>query len=259
MKEIKEKIVNALRDFFNKAGFTKAVLGLSGGMDSALVFALGVEVLGKENVLPVLLPSIYSTSHSVSDSLEMIANLGTDHTVIPIKDVYDASLRTLAPIFGDAPFDVTEENLQARIRGMLLMAISNKQRRLLLNTSNKSELCAGYGTLYGDLCGSISVIGDLYKTEVYELAKYINSEKHVIPDNIINKPPSAELHFGQKDSDALPDYPILDPILRAYVDEKKDLNAIIDMGFDKKTVGRVIQLVNSAKFKASQLPPKIII
>jgi NAD+ synthase (glutamine-hydrolysing) len=255
MIDIKNIIISKLQEFFKAANFDKAVLGLSGGIDSAVVYAVAVEALGKDNVLPVLLPSMYSTSHSVDDSLEMIKNIGTAYEIIPIENVYKEVLKSLKPVFHDSPFDITEENVQARIRGLLLMAISNKQRRLLLNTSNKSELSVGYGTLYGDLCGSISVIGDLYKYQVYELAKEINKNGVIIPLNIINKAPSAELHPGQKDSDSLPDYKVLDPILCAYLDEKKTIEQIVAAGFDETAVQRTAKLVNASKFKSSQLPP----
>ncbi|MDL2227506.1 NAD(+) synthase [Odoribacter sp. OttesenSCG-928-L07] len=259
MKEIKDYLVRELQDFFKKANFSKATLGMSGGLDSAVVFALAVDALGKDNVLPVLMPSMYSSQHSVDDSIEMAKNLETKYEIINITNVYNSILESLSPIFNGAPFDVTEENIQARIRGLLLMAISNKQRRLVLNTSNKSELSVGYGTLYGDLCGSISVIGDLYKTEVFELANYINSEKEIIPKNIINKIPSAELRPDQKDTDSLPDYNILDTVLKAYIDNHKDAETIVKEGFDKNIVERIVTLVKNSSFKSLQVPPKISI
>lgn len=255
MENIKNIIIEKLQQFFKDAGFSKAVLGMSGGIDSALVLALAVEALGKDNVLPVLMPSKFSTDHSVNDALEMVKNVETDHFIIPINDIYEIVNQSLEPVFQGAPFDVTEENIQARIRGVILMAISNKQHRLLLNTSNKSELCMGYGTLYGDLCGSISVIGDLYKTQVYSLARYINKDKEIIPVNIINKAPSAELHPGQKDSDSLPPYDILDPILKAYVDDKMPPEEIIAKGYDAEYVNRAVKLYKGSRFKAAQLPP----
>ena len=257
MEQLKNILVAELQNFFANAGFSKAVLGLSGGIDSALVLSIAVDALGKDNILAVLLPSKYSSEHSVSDAMQMIRNVGCDYNVIHINEIYDSINNTLKPVFKDAPFDITEENIQARIRGILLMAISNKQHRLLLNTSNKSELYVGYGTLYGDLCGSISVIGGLYKTQVYELARYINKNHEIIPENILTKAPSAELHPGQQDSDSLPPYYILDPILISYVDKKMNKEDIIKDGFDKNDVERTIYLVEKSKFKSSQVPPII--
>ncbi|MDR2084070.1 MAG: NAD(+) synthase [Bacteroidales bacterium] len=257
MKKIKDHIVLSIKKFFEDSNFKKAIIGLSGGLDSAVVFALAVDALGKENVLPVLLPSMFSTQHSIDDSIEMTKNLDTSYEIINITNVYDTILETLSPIFKNAEFDVTEENIQARIRGLLLMAIANKQGRLLLNTTNKSEFLVGYGTLYGDLCGSIAVIGNLYKTQVYELANFINSGKEIIPKNIIIKTPSAELRPNQKDTDSLPDYYILDPLLKAYCDEKKSYDTLIKEGFDKNLVNKVISLIERNKFKELQTPPKI--
>ncbi len=228
---------------------------MSGGIDSAVVLALAVEAFGSENVLPVLMPSQFSTSHSVDDSLEMIENVKTEHHILYIKDIYDIVAKCLEPVFCNAPFDVTEENIQARIRGLLLMAISNKQRRLLLNTSNRSELSVGYGTLYGDLCGAVSVIGSIYKTQVYELARYINRNKEIIPINIIEKAPSAELHPGQKDQDSLPPYDILDDVLTLMLDENLSKEEIIARGHDTATVERIFSLYKNSRYKSSQLPP----
>ncbi|MEI7669729.1 MAG: NAD(+) synthase, partial [Pseudomonadota bacterium] len=203
---IHDALVMAIRDYFNKLKFKKAILGLSGGIDSAIVLVLAVEALGGGNVLPVLLPSEFSSAHSIDDSISLCKNLGVNYKTIPIKSVYQEYLKTLEPAFEGKEFDLTEENLQARIRAGILMALSNKHQYILLNTSNKSEAAVGYGTLYGDMCGGLSVIGDVYKTEVYELANYINREKEIIPENIISKPPSAELRPNQKDSDSLPEY-----------------------------------------------------
>jgi len=259
MKEIKDNIVLELKKFFERAGHSKAVLGMSGGLDSAVVLALAVDALGAENVLSVMLPSMYSSQHSIDDSMQMIKNLNTPYELIKIEDVYNSVLNSLSPVFKDAKFDVTEENIQARIRGLLLMAIANKQRRLLLNTSNKSELAVGYGTLYGDLCGSISVIGNLYKTQVYQLAEYINLEREIIPRNIISKAPSAELRHDQKDSDSLPEYAILDAILKSYIDEHKNIETIIEEGLAEDVVRKTISLVENNTFKSLQVPPKISI
>lgn len=255
--ELTALLTTELRRFFAGSGFTRAVLGLSGGIDSAVVFALAVNALGGDNVLPVLLPSEFTSQQSVDDALAMTKNLHTDFKIIKIGHLYDEVNATLKPVFGDAPFDVTEENIQARLRGLLLMAIANKQKRLLLNTSNKSELSVGYGTLYGDLCGSLSVIGNVYKTDVYKLAHHINANGEIIPANIINRPPSAELHPDQKDSDSLPDYSVLDPILALLVDQQLDIPAIVAAGHDEAVVVRVADLVRRARFKKSQLPPRI--
>ncbi|MBP9196510.1 MAG: NAD+ synthase, partial [Saprospiraceae bacterium] len=190
---IHDAIVMGLKDYFRKLGFTKAVLGLSGGIDSAVTAVLAARALGVENVRVLLMPSQFSTGHSVDDAMGLVNKLGLMYDIIPIKDMYDVFMEKLSPIFGDLPFNVTEENIQARVRGILNMAISNKYGNILLNTTNKSEMAVGYGTLYGDLCGGLSVIGDVYKTEVYELAKYINKDEEIIPLNSIVKPPSAEL------------------------------------------------------------------
>ncbi len=252
---IHQALVLGIRDYFQKSGFSKAILGLSGGIDSAVVFALAVEALGKDNVLPVLMPSEFSSSHSVDDSIEMVKRLGTKHEIIPIKEVFDTYLSTLAPQFSGLPFGLAEENLQARIRGVLLMGISNKLGYILLNTSNKSETAVGYGTLYGDMCGGLSVIGDVYKMQVYELATYINTLNNCIPNHIITKAPSAELRHEQKDSDSLPEYEVLDKILYQYIEKHQDATAIIGSGFDEVLVNRIIKLVNANEYKRYQTPP----
>src|SRR5690606_5843848 len=199
---IHQALILGIRDYFQKSGFSKAVLGLSGGLDSAIVAALAVEALGAGNVLAVLMPSAYSSDHSLEDALELVQLTGCQHQIIPIKDVATAFDQTLVATFAGRHPDLTEENIQARIRGTLLMAISNKLGYVLLNTSNKSEAAVGYGTLYGDMAGALSVIGDVYKSQAYELARYINRDRLVIPINTIEKPPSAELRPDQKDSDS---------------------------------------------------------
>lgn len=248
-------LVLGIKDFFKKQGFKKAVLGLSGGLDSALVAALTCEALGAENVLAILLPSIYSTEHSLKDALDLVENIGCKHQVIPIKNAVLTFENLLSPVFQGKKADLTEENIQARSRGLILMAISNKLGHIVLNTSNKSECAVGYGTLYGDMVGSLSVLGDVYKTQAFELARYINKEHEIIPINTIVKPPSAELRPGQKDSDSIPDYPILDPILFQYIDKGKSASEIIALGFEKDTVERVLKLVDNAEFKRYQAPP----
>ena len=252
---IKKALMLGIQDFFRKSGFSKAVLGLSGGVDSALVYALAIEALGKENVLGVLMPSPYSSGHSVNDALQLAENLGGATETVPINGPFEAFLTSLSGPFHGLPADITEENIQARIRAILLMAYSNKKGYILLNTSNKSEAAVGYGTLYGDMAGSLSVIGDLYKTQVYELCRYLNREKEIIPENILCKEPSAELRPGQKDSDSLPPYDLLDQILYQYIELKQGPEAIAEKGFDPQLVKRVLALVNKNEFKRFQSPP----
>lgn len=250
-----DALIRGIRDFFHKNNFKKAILGLSGGIDSAVVAALAAEALGASNVLGILMPSKFSTDHSVTDAEDLVKKLGINSEMFPIKDMYDSFLNTLHPMFKDLPFNVAEENLQARVRGVLLMAISNKFGHILLNTSNKSEAAVGYGTLYGDMCGSLSVLGDVYKTEVYQLARYLNREKEVIPVNTITKAPSAELRPGQKDQDSLPDYETLDKILKLYLEDNRSRKEIIAQGFPVETVERVFTLVNRCEYKRAQCPP----
>ena len=255
--EIHEALILGIRDYFSKMGFSKAILGSSGGIDSAVTLALAVEALGKENVRAILMPSPFSTSHSVDDALSLSANLGNPHDVIPIKEVYDAFLSSLKPLFSNLPFGIAEENIQSRSRGNLLMAIANKFGYILLNTSNKSELATGYGTLYGDMAGGLSVLGDVYKMQVYGLAKYLNGKKEIIPSNIINKAPSAELRPDQKDSDSLPEYDILDKILYLYIERRQGPREIISLGLDKDLVDRVLKMVNANEYKRNQFCPII--
>ncbi len=254
-------LVLGIKDYFQKLGFKKAILGLSGGVDSALVLVLACEALGKENVHALLMPSPFSSKHSVDDALALVKNIGCSHDIIQIEKAYDVYLETLKPFFNDKPFDVTEENLQARIRGNLLMAYTNKFGFILLNTTNKSEMAVGYGTLYGDLAGGLSVLGDVYKTEVYELCDYINravggdANRRIIPENIIAKAPSAELRPNQKDSDSLPEYNILDPLLFQYVEKRKGPKELAEMGFAKSLIARVLKLVNTNEYKRHQTAP----
>ncbi|PYF70669.1 NAD+ synthase [Pedobacter nutrimenti] len=255
IEQIHDALVLGIKDYFEKSGFKKAVLGLSGGIDSALVCALACRALGPENVMAVLMPSKYSTDHSVQDALDLVKNIGCKHEIIPIKEAADAFDQMMAPAFSGLSFNLTEENIQARCRGIVVMAMSNKFGYILLNTSNKSECAVGYGTLYGDMCGAIGVIGDVYKTQVYQLATHINKDAEVIPLNSIVKPPSAELRPGQKDSDSLPDYDTLDQILFQYVELQKSSAAIIAQGFEEQLVRRIIKMVNNAEFKRYQTPP----
>ena len=255
IQEIHDAIVLGIKDYFGKLGFTKAIVGLSGGIDSAVTTVLAARALGPENVRVVLMPSQFSSDHSVNDAVALAENLNMQYDIIAIKDLYDSFMDKLSPIFKDLPFNVTEENIQARSRGVLLMAMSNKFGNILLNTSNKSEMAVGYGTLYGDMCGGLSVIGDVYKTDVFTLAEYINKDGEVIPINTITKPPSAELRPNQKDSDSLPDYDILDEILYKYIEERLGPKEIIELGFDEKLVRRILRLVNINEFKRYQTAP----
>jgi NAD+ synthase (glutamine-hydrolysing) len=257
MEEIYQALILGIRDYFSKMGFTKAILGASGGIDSAVVQALAVAALGKENVRAVLMPSSYSSSHSVDDARQLSENLGNPYDLVAIKDVYESFLSTLSPIFKDSPFGIAEENIQSRTRGNLLMAISNKFGYILLNTSNKSELATGYGTLYGDMAGGLGVLGDVYKMQVFALAKYINREKEIIPVNIITKPPSAELRPNQKDSDSLPEYDTLDRVLYEYIELRNGPKEIIKKGYDPVLVARVLRLVNTNEYKRNQFCPII--
>jgi NAD+ synthase (glutamine-hydrolysing) len=257
IQEIHDALILGIRDYFRKMGFKKATLGASGGVDSAVVQALAVEALGKENVHVLLMPSQYSSDHSVGDAEQLSINLDNRYDIVPIKDVYDGFLRTLRPIFKDLPFNVAEENIQSRTRGSLLMGVANKFGYILLNTSNKSELATGYGTLYGDMAGGLSVLGDLYKTQVYALGRYINKDKEIIPENILIKEPSAELRPGQKDSDSLPDYSILDRVLYQYIELRQGPKEIIAQGYDQKLVARILKLVNQNEYKRNQFCPII--
>ena len=252
---IHDALLLGLRDYFGKLGLRQAILGLSGGIDSAVTAVLAARALGPENVRGLLLPSQFSSDHSVDDARQLAENLGMRYDVVPIGPAYDSFLQTLEPFFEGRPFDLAEENLQARIRAVLLMGFSNKFGPILLNTSNKSEAAVGYGTLYGDMCGGLSVLGDVYKTEVYQLAEYINKDVEVIPRNSIVKPPSAELRPNQKDSDSLPEYEILDQILYQYIDRHQSPQDLIEMGFEEALVRRVLRLVNINEFKRHQTPP----
>ncbi len=252
---IHDALILGLKDYFGKLGLSKAILGLSGGIDSAVTAVLATRALGKENVSVLLMPSEFSSDHSIEDARILAENLGISYTLFPINDLYNSWLKNLDPHFKDLPFGLAEENLQARIRGTLLMAFSNKFGPILLNTSNKSEMAVGYGTLYGDMCGGLSVIGDVYKTEVYELAAYMNKDEVVIPINTLTKPPSAELRPNQKDADSLPDYAVLDKILYLYIEKNQGPNEIISAGFDATLVSRILRLVNINEFKRHQTAP----
>ncbi len=257
ISQVHAAIVMGIKDYFTKMGFTKAILGSSGGIDSAVTLALACEALGASNVRAVLMPSQYSTGHSVSDAEALSLNLANPYDIIPIKNIFDVFLSELKPLFKDLPFSVAEENIQSRSRGNLLMAIANKFGYILLNTSNKSELATGYGTLYGDMAGGLGVLGDCYKLQVFELAKFINRDKEIIPLNIITKPPSAELRPGQKDSDSLPEYEVLDKLLYQYIERRMGPNEIKAQGFDPALVDRVLKMVNLNEYKRNQFCPII--
>jgi len=255
IEQIHDGLILGIRDYFYKSGFKSAILGLSGGIDSAVVCALAAEALGPENVMAVLLPSRFSTDHSLTDAYDLVKNLGCKSETVPIRDIADSFEKALHPQFQGLPFNIAEENIQSRSRAVVLMAMCNKFGYILLNTSNKSEAAVGYGTLYGDMCGGISVLGDVYKIQVYQMAEYINRDKEIIPVNSIVKPPSAELRPDQKDSDSLPEYDILDSILKEYLENRRSSAGIIKMGYDEQVVRRVIRLVNLAEHKRYQTPP----
>jgi len=260
--EIYHALILGIRDYFKKMGFIKAILGASGGIDSAVTQVLAVHALGKENVSVLLMPSQFSSSHSVEDAEQLSINLGSRHNIIPIRNIFESFITELKPIYNDLPFGLAEENIQARTRGNLLMAVANKLGYILLNTSNKSELATGYGTLYGDMAGGLSVLGDVYKMQVFALAKYINREKRnlpagrqVIPSNIIIKAPSAELRPDQKDSDSLPEYDTLDRVLYEYIELRNGPKEIKAKGYDSALVDRVLKLVNTNEYKRKQFCP----
>ncbi len=255
--QIHAALVCGIKDYFTKMNFTKAILGSSGGIDSAVVLALACEAIGAENVRAILMPSPYSTSHSIDDAVALSKNLKNPYEIIRIDDLYESFLSTLQPIFNDLPFSLAEENIQSRSRGNLLMAIANKFGYILLNTSNKSELATGYGTLYGDMAGGIGVLGDCYKLQVYALAKHINRKEEIIPLNIITKSPSAELRPNQKDSDSLPDYETLDKILYQYIERRQGPDEIKTQGFDAALVDRTLRMVNNNEYKRNQFCPII--
>jgi len=257
--ETTEKIHNALvlgiRDYFRKMGFKKATLGLSGGIDSAVVVVLAVRALGAENVRVLLLPSKYSSDHSIDDARTLAKNLNIQYEIVNIQSAVDSFEQELAPLFEGRKPDVTEENIQARTRGIYMMAISNKFGHILLNTTNKSESAVGYGTLYGDMNGGLAVLGDVYKLEVYRLARFINKEGEIIPENTIVKPPSAELRPDQKDTDSLPEYEELDEMLFNYIELNKSPKEIAALGVDEEVVRRVIRMVNTNEYKRFQSAP----
>ena len=255
--QVHDALVLGIKDYFTKMGFTKAILGSSGGIDSAVCLALACKALGNDQVRSVLMPSQFSSSHSVNDAEQLSMNLGNPFDIIPVENIYNSFLNELKPVFKGLPFGIAEENIQSRSRGNILMAIANKFGYILLNTSNKSELATGYGTLYGDMAGGLAVLGDCYKLQIYALANYINRDKEIIPVNIINKAPSAELRHGQKDTDSLPEYDILDKILYQYIERRQGSTEIKAQGFDVALVNRILKMVNMNEYKRNQFCPII--
>jgi NAD+ synthetase len=255
VERIYKALVLGLRDYFDKCGFKSAVLGLSGGIDSAVVACLAAAALGKENVRGVSLPSEFSSQHSLDDARILAENLGIQYDVIPIQTVFAGAKQELKKVFAGRAEDITEENIQARLRGVLLMALSNKFGSLLLTTGNKSELAVGYCTLYGDMCGGLAVISDVQKTMVYQLSKWINREKEIIPESSITKAPSAELRPDQRDQDSLPPYEILDAILDHYVVHGRSLGEIVKLGFEEAIVRKIIRLIDLSEYKRRQAAP----
>ncbi len=255
--QVHDALVLGIKDYFTKMGFTKAILGSSGGIDSAVCLALACRALGNDQVRSVLMPSQFSSSHSVNDAEQLSMNLGNPFDIIPVENIYNSFLNELKPVFKGLPFGIAEENIQSRSRGNMLMAIANKFGYILLNTSNKSELATGYGTLYGDMAGGLAVLGDCYKLQIYALANYINRDKEIIPVNIINKAPSAELRHGQKDTDSLPEYDILDKILYQYIERRQGSTEIKAQGFDVALVNRILKMVNMNEYKRNQFCPII--
>ncbi len=257
IEEIHRALILGIRDYFRKMGFGKSVVASSGGIDSAVVLALAAEALGADAVHAVGMPSQFSSEGSVTDAGQLAKNLGVRHDTLPIKDIFDTYETALAPLFGDLPFNIAEENIQSRIRGTLVMALANKFGYILLNTSNKSELACGYGTLYGDMAGGLGVLGDLYKLQVFALARHLNRTREIIPQAILTKPPSAELRPGQKDSDSLPPYETLDPILYQYIERRQGPRDLARSGHDEVLVARILKLVNIAEYKRAQFCPVI--
>ena len=248
-------LLMGIHDYFVKMRFARAILGLSGGIDSAVTLVLAVQALGESNVHALLLPSRFSSEHSITDAAKLSDNIHVSYDIIKIDEPYETLEKALSPWFENLPFDLAEENIQARLRAMILMAFANKFGYILLNTSNKSEAAVGYGTLYGDMCGGLSVLGDVYKTHVYDLARFINRDREIIPASTIAKPPSAELRPDQLDSDSLPEYSLLDKILSGYIEERKGPDELIRDGFDEATVRKVLRLVNTNEWKRYQTPP----
>lgn len=256
-RETFDALTLAVSDYIYKRGFKKVALGLSGGIDSAVVLAVAVNALGAENVEVLMMPSQFSSDHSVSDAVKLAENYGVKYHIIPIEPSYNALYESIKPLFGDMPFSVAEENIQSRLRGVIVMALSNKFGHIVLNTSNKCEIAMGYGTLYGDTNGALSILGDLYKGEIYDLARLVNAESEIIPQSIIDKAPSAELRPNQKDSDSLPEYDLLDKVLYMMIEECKSTEEIVAEGFDKECVRKIALSLAANEYKRRQLPPVV--
>jgi NAD+ synthase (glutamine-hydrolysing) len=252
-----QAIVTGVRDYVDKHGFPGVVIGLSGGIDSALVMAIAVDAIGADRVRAVMMPSRFTSWMSREDAETMAGRLGVAYSVLPIEQMFDAALDTLAGEFRGLPQDATEENIQARCRGILLMAISNKTGRIVLTTGNKSEMAVGYATLYGDMAGGFAPIKDCSKLLVYRLARWRNTQGHVIPDRIIEREPSAELRADQKDTDSLPPYEVLDPILEAFIERDLSVEEIVELGYERATVARILELVRRNEYKRRQAPPGV--
>ncbi len=256
-EEIGRGLILGLRDYIRKCGFKQVVIGLSGGIDSALTAAIAAEALGKENVTGIAMPSQFSSKGSVDDARTLAENLGIAFHIVPIADIYAPYEQATDALFGEHKFDTTNENIQARIRGNILMAWSNRTGAMVLSTGNKSELAVGYCTLYGDMAGGLALLGDVYKTMVYRVARWLNRERELIPESTMTKAPSAELRPNQTDQDTLPPYDVLDGILKLYIEEWMEVDDIVAAGFDRALVQRVLKMVDSAEFKRRQAAPTI--
>jgi len=256
-QSIYNAIVLGVRDYVSKNGFNGVVLGLSGGIDSALTLAIAVDALGQDRVEAIMMPSRYTADISLADAATQASTMGVDYRIISIDDLFECTLAALKDLFAGLPEDATEENIQSRCRGIILMAISNKTGRMLLTTGNKSETAIGYATLYGDMAGGFAPIKDVSKTMVYRLARYRNSLSPVIPERVFARAPSAELALDQKDTDLLPPYDILDPILEAFIEDDKSVDEITALGFDRKIVGQVLEMVKRSEYKRRQAPPGV--
>ena len=256
-EEIGRGLILGLRDYIRKCGFKDVVIGLSGGIDSAVTAAIAVEALGKENVTGIAMPSQFSSQHSINDARELAQNLGIAFHIVPIADIYAPYETSLDTLFDEHKFDTTNENVQARIRGNILMAWSNRTGAMVVSTGNKSEMAVGYCTLYGDMAGGLALLGDVYKTMVYRVAKWLNRASPVIPESTMTKPPSAELRPNQTDQDTLPPYDVLDGILKLYIEEWQEVDEIAAAGFDRALVARVLKMVDTAEFKRRQAAPTV--
>ncbi|MBU0481519.1 MAG: NAD+ synthase [Proteobacteria bacterium] len=254
LADVHAALVMGTRDYLGKCGFKTGIIGLSGGIDSALTAAIACEALGQRNITGVALPSRYSSAESVEDAQRLAENLGIDFEILPIEDIFRVQLETLAPLLGELHQDITEQNLQARIRGNLLMAISNRRGSMLLSTGNKSELAVGYCTLYGDMSGGLAVISDVPKGMVYDLARYVNRSREIIPARTIEKPPSAELAPNQLDQDDLPPYEVLDPVVKAWLEENRSISEIVASGYDRNIVSDIIRRIRRNEYKRKQAP-----